>query len=142
MRPGSNTDAQAEAALSLRMCLDGFLIGGWFSFTLAPLASATSALVVKTCKGIDFSKEVDEFLSEVVILVKRSNIFVVKECKSINFSKEVYEFLAKVVILVRRSCIFVVKECKITDFNKEVYEWLAKVVILVNRYVICAKVLI
>ena len=29
--PGSNTDAEAEAALSLRMCLDGFLTG-WLDF--------------------------------------------------------------------------------------------------------------
>ena len=31
--PGSNTDAQAEAALSLRMCLDGFSTGRLVFFT-------------------------------------------------------------------------------------------------------------
>jgi len=36
--PGSNTDAKAEAALSL---------GGWFSSPLPPLASVTLGLVVK-----------------------------------------------------------------------------------------------
>ena len=44
------------------------------------------------CKSIDFSKEVYEFLAQVLILVKRSDIFVVTACKSIDFSKEVYVF--------------------------------------------------
>ena len=69
-RPGSNTDAEAEAALSVHMCLDGFLIGSGFSSLLAPLASETLGLVVKKCKSIVFSKELYDFLAKGVILVE------------------------------------------------------------------------
>ena len=53
------------------------------------------------CKRIDFSKEVYECLTTVMILEMGSVIFVVEEYKCIDFDKEVYECLTKVVILAR-----------------------------------------
>ena len=55
--PGSNTDAQAEAALSLRMCLDGFLTGWLIFFIPRALGQRDTWFGGEGMKSCYFSKK-------------------------------------------------------------------------------------
>ena len=89
------------------------------------------------CKRIDFSKEVYECLTTVMILEMGSVIFVVEEYKSIDLNKEVYEVPTKNVILVTAFINFKSKledACnmfnvfdKSINFNKAVYNFQIKI---------------
>ena len=97
--PGSNTDAQAEAALRLNLCLDGFLTGRLVFFTFPTFGQLDTWSGGEGIKSFDFSKVVGH--ANVLTLVRRCRIVLQKY----DFDNEVcyclFEGLGQEFILIK-----------------------------------------